>query len=94
MILPISLLRLRRPLAAAILFALCAPAMAADPAAPACPIGTVVCPRPAADWSLCPKNDLLDFHVPGLPIEGDRATADTEVTGRQTVSTDGQTYVL
>ena len=86
--------RLRRPLATAIVLALCAPAMAAESAGPACPIGTVVCPRPAADWTLCPTNDLLDFHEPGLPTEGDRAAADTEVTGRQTVSTDGENYVL
>lgn len=83
----------RRALAAAILLAFSTSA-AADDAAPACPVGVLICAPPPLDWSLCKKNDLLDFHVAGLPTEGDRALADTEVRGRQTQSADGENFLL
>ncbi|HNR92135.1 MAG TPA: LPS assembly protein LptD [Dokdonella sp.] len=87
-------IRLRRPLAAAILCALCMPGLAAESDAPICPIGIHACPRPSADWSQCPPNDLLEFHVPGLPTSGERTAADTEVEARYGSSADGDTYVL
>ncbi len=89
-----SLFRLRRPLAVAILLACGASAHAGAGDAPMCAVGVHACPRPAADWSLCPPNDLLAFHVPGLPTEGDRDGADTEVEARYSRSTDGDVYVL
>ncbi len=83
----------RRAITAAIVLILCAPAWAAE-GSPTCPIGTLICTKPALDWSLCRKNDLLDFHVDGLPTTGDRALADTEIKGSQTRSSDGENYVL
>ncbi len=83
----------RRAIAAAILLCLALPAWA-SPASPTCPIGVFVCKSPAIDWSMCRKNDLLDFYVADLPKTGDRALAPTEVRGRQTQSGDGETYVL
>lgn len=86
-------LPLRRALYAALLLAAGTPAFAAEDA-PACPIGMFVCKKPAADWSLCAKNDLLDFYVADLPTTGDRKAADTEVKGSQSRSTDGEHYTL
>jgi LPS-assembly protein len=83
----------RRAISAAILLCFAAPAWADDDA-PACPIGVFVCKKPALDWSLCKKNDLLDFYVAGLPTTGDRSLADTEVRGKQTQSADGEHYAL
>ncbi len=85
--------RSRRVLAVAI-SVVCSPAALAESAGPTCPIGVHACPKPALDWSLCPRNDLLDFRVADLPTTGDRALADTEVKGNQSRSTDGETYVL
>ena len=72
---------------------LAAPVWAADDA-PNCPIGSILCNKPALDWSLCKKSDLLDFYVVDLPTSGERALADTEIKGRQTQSADGENYVL
>ncbi|HET9031552.1 MAG TPA: LPS assembly protein LptD [Dokdonella sp.] len=83
----------RRAVAAAIVIILAAPAWAAD-TSPACPIGTLICKKPAVDWSLCKKSDLLDFHVADLPSSGERSLADTEIKGRQTQSSDGENYTL
>ncbi|MFA7319962.1 MAG: LPS assembly protein LptD [Dokdonella sp.] len=83
----------RRAIAAAIALILSTPGWVSAQS-PTCPIGTLVCKKPALDWSLCPKNDLLDFHVADLPTQGERALADTEIKGRQTQSGDGETYVL
>ncbi|HQW75306.1 MAG TPA: hypothetical protein PLJ77_00345, partial [Dokdonella sp.] len=52
----------RRAIAAAIALILSTPGWVSAQS-PTCPIGTLVCKKPALDWSLCPKNDLLDFHV-------------------------------
>jgi LPS-assembly protein len=82
------------PLVGGACLLVCSAPLLAESTAPLCPVGVVACPQPAADWSLCPKNDLLDFWVADLPTTGDRTLADTEVTGRQTVSSDGKTYVL
>ncbi len=83
----------RRAIAAAILLILVAPAWAASESS-SCPIGTLLCKKPAADWSLCRKNDLLDFYVADLPKEGERTLADTDIKGQQTNSSDGENYVL
>ena len=78
---------------AAIILLLAVPAWATD-VAPNCPIGTLSCSTPALNFSLCRKNDLLDFHVADLPTSGERALADTEIRGRQTQSADGELFVL
>ncbi len=83
----------RRAIAAAILMILVAPAWAASES-PSCPIGTLLCKKPVVDWSLCRKNDLLDFYVADLPTEGERTLADTDIKGQQTNSSDGENYVL
>ncbi len=83
----------RRALAAAILLGFSMASWAAADG-PACPIGTLVCKKPAQDWSLCKKNDLLDFYVADLPTSGERNQADTEVKGRQSRSADGENYIL
>ena len=88
-----SRLPCRRALVAAILLGFSLSAWA-DAEAPACPIGTLVCPKPAQDWSLCRKNDLLDFYVADLPKDGQRELADTEVRGRQSRSADGENFIL
>ncbi len=84
----------RRALCAAVVLGLAAPAWAADAPAHACPLGTFVCAKPSVDFSMCPKNDLLDFYVADLPTEGDRAAADTQVHADRSRSTDGETYEL
>jgi LPS-assembly protein len=91
----LSTLRLsrRRAIAAAIMLILSAPTWAAS-VSPACPIGVLICKQTAPDWSLCKKNDLLDFYVADLPTSGERALADTEVKGNQTQSIDGDNFVL
>lgn len=43
---------------------------------------------------MCPRNDMLDFYVADLPKTGERTLADTEIKGRQTQSSDGDSYVL
>ena len=83
----------RRVIAAAIMMILAAPVWAASEP-PSCPIGTLLCKKPAVDWSLCRKNDLLDFYVADLPTEGERTLADTDIKGQQTNSSDGENYVL
>ncbi|MEO8011129.1 MAG: LPS assembly protein LptD [Dokdonella sp.] len=83
---------LRRSIGAALMFGSGAAIGATAPLA--CPIGTLVCAQAAIDWSMCPKNDLLDFYVAGLPYNGERGDADTEVKGQQSRSADGITYTL
>lgn len=79
-----------RALSAAILICLCMPTLARA-GEPACPIGSR-CETPATDWSMCRRNDLLDFYVADLPTTGDRSQADTEVNGRQVLSSDGEQF--
>jgi LPS-assembly protein len=57
-------------------------------------VGSLVCEKPVIDWSLCKPGDLFEFHVDGLPTEGDRSAADTEVKARQSTSADGENFVL
>ena len=83
----------RCAIALAILSCLAGPALGADDA-PACPVGSLVCEKPVIDWSLCKPGDLFEFHVDGLPTEGDRSAADTEVKARQSTSADGENFVL
>ncbi|HEY6940189.1 LPS-assembly protein LptD [Dokdonella sp.] len=83
----------RRHLALAILLALAfTPAHAED--APACPAGTLKCPKKPVDWGMCGKNDLLDFYVPGLPTTGDRSAAPRDASALKVSTTDKNHYVL
>ena len=63
-------------------------------ASPRCPIGVVKCAKHVDDWSLCKKNALLDFFVPGLPTTGDRSTAFTDAEAARVESGDKSHYVL
>lgn len=92
-LLPTLCIPRRRAITAAIVLILSAPAWAVD-TSPACPIGTLICKKPALDWSLCKKSDLLDFYVADLPTSGERTLADTEIKGQQTRSSDGENYSL
>lgn len=83
----------RCAIAVAILLCLAGPALGADDG-PSCPVGNLICETPATDWSLCKPGDLFEFHVDGLPTEGDRSAADTEVSARQSSSGDGENFVL
>lgn len=83
----------RRAVPAAIVLILSSSTWAATDT-PSCPIGSLLCQKPALDWSLCPRNDMLDFYVADLPKTGERTLADTEIKGRQTQSSDGDRYVL
>jgi LPS-assembly protein len=81
---PICLLALVLALAPA------APALGADEAeaAPVCPVGVLVCPKPKVSYATCKRNDLLDFYTPGLPTTGDRAQAKTDLVGHRFTQTD------
>ncbi len=72
-----------------------APGMAAAQAhADVCPLGAFVCPVVKNDFALCKKNDLLDFYVPGLPTEGDRAASQAQVYGDRFSSPDSDIFHL
>jgi LPS-assembly protein len=90
-----SLLR-RQLLALAVALSLGHGAWAKDADAPICPVGVLKCPKPkAADvFALCKANALLDFYRPGLPTEGDRAAAKTDILARKVSSTDNSHYRL
>ncbi|HET6546106.1 MAG TPA: LPS assembly protein LptD [Rhodanobacteraceae bacterium] len=74
--------------------ALAATAHADEVAAPSCPIGMVKCPKKPTDWSMCGKNDLLDFYVTGLPTTGDRAGTPADFSAIKVESGDKDHYVL
>ena len=88
---PVSL-RSRRCLALAILLALPLPALAED--APGCPVGVIKCPPKPLSWAMCMKSDLLDFHIPGLPTEGDRSRVAQDISAQKVSSPDKSHYVL
>ena len=86
-----------RLLALALAAALVHAAHAADSEPPiACPVGVLQCPKKGSEhrYALCKRNDLLDFYVPGLPHEGDRAAAPTDITSNRVQSTDRTHYRL
>lgn len=62
--------------------------------APNCPAGQLKCPKKPVDWGMCSKNDLLDFYTPGLPTEGDRASAERTATALKVSTPDPNRYVL
>ena len=85
----------RRCLALAVLLALPALAPAADDdAAAQCQIGVLKCAKKPTDWGMCGKNDLLDFYVAGLPVEGDRNAAERSINALKVSSTDKNHYTL
>ena len=69
-------------------------AHADDAAAPTCPLGVIKCPKRPIDWSMCKKNDLLDFYVAGLPTEGDRSSVNANADANAVHSTDAQHYIF
>jgi LPS-assembly protein len=82
-------------LALAVALASPAAASAADDA-PVCPVGVLKCPKPKHldDFSLCKRNDLLDFYRPGLPEGTDRSQSQTDISARKISSTDSSHYRL
>ena len=83
-----------RALSIAVLLCLAAPALAQEASKAVCPLGAFTCPRNHNDFSLCHKNDLLDFYVPGLPTEGNRALAPERVNGDRLESPDSNVFHL
>ncbi|MBS0433135.1 MAG: LPS assembly protein LptD [Proteobacteria bacterium] len=59
-----------------------------------CPLGAFTCPRQKNDFSLCKKNDLLDFYVPGLPTTGDPSLSPSDVLADHVESPDSDVYHL
>lgn len=59
-----------------------------------CPLGAFTCPRIKNDYSLCKKNDLLDFYVPGLPTTGDASQAVSDVQADRLESPDSNVFHL
>lgn len=84
----------RHCLALAILLALPGAAHAADDAAKSCELGVLKCAKKPLDWGMCGKNDLLDFYVPNLPIEGDRKAAERVISALKVESSDKAHYTL
>lgn len=84
----------RHCLALAILLALPGAAHAADDAAKSCELGVLKCAKKPLDWGMCGKNDLLDFHVPNLPVEGDRKAAERVISALKVESSDKAHYTL
>src|SRR5690606_268673 len=80
----------RTRLALAVLIGL--PALA-DAAPTDCAPNDAGCAK-AAQWAMCGAGTRLDFHVPGLPTDGDRAAAPREVSAESMHSPDGQRYEL
>ena len=89
---------MRLAAALSLLLMFCVPAQAEDhpstSTAPSCPLGVLKCPKRPLDWSQCKKNDLLDFYVPGLPTEGDRAAVAANASARAVQSTDDHHYLF
>jgi len=83
-----------RALAFAIALAAAPGMAAAQSGANVCPLGAFTCPVVKNDFALCKKNDLLDFYVPGLPTEGDRAASPSEVNGDTFSSPDSNLFHL
>jgi LPS-assembly protein len=83
-------------LALAMSFACAQFALASDAETPICPVGVLKCPKPkhADEFALCKRNEMLDFYRPGLPTEGDRSAAKTDITARKVSSTDSSHYRL
>ena len=69
-------------------------AHADEPSTPTCPLGVIKCPKRPVDWSMCKKNDLLDFYVSGLPTEGDRSATQATVDANRVSSTDAKHYLF
>ena len=69
---------------------------AASEPATVCPVGVLKCPKKSkkSEYALCRRNDLLDFFVPGLPTEGDRGAAASDLSARQVNSSDSKHYKL
>ncbi|MGN6312373.1 MAG: LPS-assembly protein LptD, partial [Rhodanobacteraceae bacterium] len=59
-----------------------------------CPLGAFTCPHQKNDYSLCKKNDLLDFYVPGLPTTGDASQAVSDVQADRLESPDSNVFHL
>ena len=59
-----------------------------------CPLGAFTCPRDKNDYSLCKKNDLLDFYVAGLPTTGDVSQAVSDVQADRLESPDSNVFHL
>ena len=76
-----------------LLLALAGPAFA-DDASQSCPLGVIKCPKKPVDWSMCKKNDLLDFYVSGLPTEGDRESVNANANANAVSSTDAKHYLF
>ncbi len=90
----ISFSRIRLGLALAALLLLPATGATAADTAPDCPVGVILCPPKPLDWSMCGKNDLLDFYQPGLPAAGDRRAAPQEIEAERVSSPDPDRYLL
>ncbi len=84
-----------RLLATTLALAIAQGALAQD-VSPACPVGVLICPKPARTnlFAMCKRNALLDFYTPGLPTEGDRSKVAADVSARKVESTDGSHYRL
>lgn len=84
-----------RLLAAALALAI-VQSVAAQDAPPACPVGVLICPRPARAnlFAMCKRNALLDSYTPGLPTQGDRSKVAADVSARKVESTDSSHYRL
>ncbi|HZP66961.1 MAG TPA: LPS assembly protein LptD [Rudaea sp.] len=92
-----SLLRPRLAvLALAVAFAHGALADEVDKLDTVCPVGVLKCPKKSKkdEYAMCKRNDLLDFYTPGLPTEGDRSTAPSDLSARKVSSTDRTHYKL
>ena len=86
-----------KPRAIALAVALTAlPAMAAvaQTSGVVCPLGAFTCPLRHDDFSLCRKNDLLDFYVPGLPPTGDASLSPSDVQADRAESPDSNVFHL
>jgi LPS-assembly protein len=59
-----------------------------------CPLGAFTCPHQKNDFSLCKKNDLLDFYVAGLPTTGDASQAVSDVQADRLESPDSNVFHL
>ncbi len=58
------------------------------PAAAACPVGILHCPKATDIYKTCKRNDILGFFTPGLPPAGDRSKAQTTVEADKYTRTD------
>lgn len=65
-----------------------------DSNGPMCPVGIVQCSAAKPAWGLCKPGALLEFFVAGLPTDGDRDTAPTDVQGDIAESPDGNRYII